>query len=133
MRLPPAQATTSPQAYLSWVEQVLGEPGAVPSELLQRRFDVELCLRRDAGPAEQWHVQLDHGTASVHQGPSPAPTCIVKMHIDDFGDLLRGYLRPQAALVDGRLSISGDAALAVSLVPLLLPQADSLSEETERR
>jgi putative sterol carrier protein len=48
-----------------------------------------------------------------------SPSIILELDGSDLAELVLGALRPAAALVDGRLELAGDVALAMRLAPLL--------------
>lgn len=117
----PSDVLAAPgRLFSEWIKPRLQSRIAGAPELAAVAVAIEVNLRLDSGRAETWQVRLVGGLVEIEAGPCPRPDVIVKAHLADWGDLLQGFLTPAAALVDGRLQISGDVALASRLLPLLL-------------
>jgi putative sterol carrier protein len=67
------------------------------------RFDIE-----DAG---SWHVAIDDGDTRISEGKMDAD-CVITSSEEDFLRMIRGEQNPLTAVLQGRINVTGDMALA---------------------
>jgi hypothetical protein len=97
---------------------------------LARRFDpamaggfageVGWALRRADGREEPWRLVVDGpaARASARPGTATAPVVVVRVGVADLVRLAAGELDAGRALLEGRLDLEGDFAVAVRLGPM---------------
>lgn len=105
----------SPERWLrEVVAPALAQLFARPeNEALARTgLTIELGLLEPGGAPDldAWHLVAAAGGYTVHAGHASRPSLILELARADFADLERGTLDPTKAWIDGRLSVSGDAA-----------------------
>ena len=66
-----------------------------------------------------WHLSLNDGRPTIHEGPASAPHLTSTMDALDWQALLNGETSLSTLLQHGRLRLQGDVALAVKLHSLL--------------
>ena len=87
------------------------------------RTGLDAVLQVDIHTADtesSWQFRIAAGEAELSQGTPWTPSVIVEARAEDLAALMDGTLRADAAIVDGRLQIAGDVALAMKLAPVLL-------------
>ena len=67
---------------------------------------------RDGGPPRRWTVSISDGRARARPGASPDPAVTFRTGLGDFVRLIGGELEPGRALMEGRLEVEGDLAIA---------------------
>ena len=66
-----------------------------------------------------WHVRIQNGSPTVHEGRVDSPDVILTATAQDWIDIAAGKLNGQAAFLTGRLRIQGDMGLAMKLQSIL--------------
>lgn len=74
--------------------------------------------RWDVEGKGSWYVSIDHGVATAREGMLSAD-CIIASNEDDFWAVIEGRQNLLTALMQGRVRIEGDLALAQKLHGLL--------------
>lgn len=74
--------------------------------------------RWDVEGKGSWYVSVDHGVATAREGMLSAD-CIIASNEDDFWAIIDGRQNLITALMQGRVRIDGDLALAQKLHGLL--------------
>lgn len=82
------------------------------------RGDLQFDLVGPRNARRAWTVSAGPLRAVVHRGPSDAPTLVLRTTADDLLRLVSGRLDAGDALLDGRLDLEGDLALAVRMSDL---------------
>jgi putative sterol carrier protein len=77
---------------------------------------IQVRLLGDA-PGEWW-LKADRGEASTGPGLMPSADITVEAGSEDFLDLVEGRLEPLAAILGGKVKLSGNLALAQKLPSL---------------
>jgi putative sterol carrier protein len=95
---------------------------------LARRFDpvaaegfageVQWDLRTRDDRVKQWTLAVAGGSAAARRRPATAPVLIVRLGLADLLRLAVGELDAGRALLDGRLDLEGDFAVATRLGPM---------------
>lgn len=93
---------------------------AAIAERLNGAEDVEFGVTMREAPAPDWHVRVRSGQAALHEGPPARPAFGLTAHVEDWRDLLEGAATVRACLIDGRLRLAGDVAVARRVVARLL-------------
>jgi putative sterol carrier protein len=69
-----------------------------------------------------YHVQVDDGTMSCAEGPSPSnANTVIKMKSDDYVKMVNGKISGTMAFMKGQLKISGDMLLAQKMQQIFPP------------
>ncbi|MSW51041.1 MAG: hypothetical protein F2817_09175, partial [Actinobacteria bacterium] len=79
------------------------------------RGDLQFDLEGPRGTRRAWTVSAGPLRATARRGPSSAPTLVLRTTPDDLLRLVAGRLDAGDALLDGRLDLEGDLALAVRM------------------
>lgn len=79
------------------------------------RGDLQFDLVGPRGTRRAWTVSAGPLRAVARRGPSSAPTLVLRTTPDDLLRLVSGDLDAGDALLDGRLDLEGDLALAVRM------------------
>jgi hypothetical protein len=79
------------------------------------RGDLQFDLVGPRGTRRAWTVSAGPLRATARRGPSSAPTLVLRTTPDDLLRLVSGRLDAGDALLDGRLDLEGDLALAVRM------------------
>jgi hypothetical protein len=79
------------------------------------RGDLQFDLVGPRGSRRAWTVSAGPLRAVARRGPSSAPTLVLRTTPDDLLRLVSGELDAGDALLDGRLDLEGDLALAVRM------------------
>ncbi|HEX3607557.1 MAG TPA: LLM class flavin-dependent oxidoreductase, partial [Candidatus Dormibacteraeota bacterium] len=80
------------------------------------RGDIQYLLDGpEGGGGHPWYVRVQGGTAHAHRGVAPAPALTFRMPATIFARIAAGEVSSNRALVDGRLSVEGDFAIAQRL------------------
>lgn len=79
------------------------------------RGDLQFDLVGPRGSRRAWTVSAGPTRAVARRGPSGAPTLVLRTTPDDLLRLVAGHLDAGDALLDGRLDLEGDLALAVRM------------------
>ncbi|MEV4423552.1 SCP2 sterol-binding domain-containing protein, partial [Patulibacter sp. NPDC049589] len=79
------------------------------------RGDLQFDLVGPRGSRRAWTVSAGPLRAVARRGPAPAPTLVLRTTADDLLRLVSGQLDAGDALLDGRLDLEGDLALAVRM------------------
>lgn len=113
-------ATRIPEALLGdprrlWLEYVAPALKERAPALPEVRATIEVELR-DAGV---WCVSIDRGAVQLQEKRAERPDVILELDGSDLAEFVLGALSPSAALIDGRLQLAGDVALAMRLAPWL--------------
>jgi hypothetical protein len=87
--------------------------GAARSGELQG--DLQFDLLGPRGSRRAWTVSAGPERAVARRGPSAEPTLVLRTTHDDLLRLVSGHLDAGDALLDGRLDLEGDLALAVRM------------------
>lgn len=82
------------------------------------RGDLQFDLVGARGARRAWTVSAGPLRAVARRGPSDAPTLVLRTTPDDLLRLVSGRLDAGDALLDGRLDLEGDLALAVRMSDL---------------
>jgi alkanesulfonate monooxygenase SsuD/methylene tetrahydromethanopterin reductase-like flavin-dependent oxidoreductase (luciferase family) len=77
--------------------------------------EVQYELRRADGSVRPWTVRFGPHAASAHPGPARAPALTLRIGLADFLRMAARELDPGKALLNGRLDLEGDFALAARL------------------
>jgi alkanesulfonate monooxygenase SsuD/methylene tetrahydromethanopterin reductase-like flavin-dependent oxidoreductase (luciferase family) len=76
----------------------------------------ELRHVADGGrPPDRWTLRVEDGRASAEQRDGADPALRIRMALPDFARVVAGELHPAAAMMDGRIDIEGDLAVAARL------------------
>ena len=107
------------------LERTLGGPRALGLlfDALARRFDpaaaggftgdLAFALTTRDGARRDWTVTVGpDGRARARRGPSAAPSLTVRSGVADLLRMAAGEVDPGSALLDGRLDLEGDFAVA---------------------
>lgn len=118
--------------YLSdaWLAE-LGAAAAASAELHRAAAGRRLVIEQVVVAPERevrWHLVLDHGTASVHPGPAPAPTVRFTADRTVAEAITRGTESAQRAFMRGDLRVGGDAAALVDHAEALAAVDDAFAE-----
>jgi putative sterol carrier protein len=109
------------------IERTLGSRAALPVlfAAMARRFvptaaagfagEIGYALSRAGGATESWTVTVAGGAARARRGAPAEPALVVRMSCADFVRLAAGEVDAGAALLDGRIDLEGDFALATRL------------------
>lgn len=112
------------------LEQVVGSAPVLRAifTAMARRFvpaaadgftgDLHYALRTAGGGVRSWTVRVGRDAARALPGPPPEPSLTVRLGVADFARMAAGELDPGRALLDGRLDVEGDLALAMKLGPM---------------
>lgn len=117
--IPPHLVEDLPRFFAEWLNPAVRKALKHSPELAALHVRVELQIAIDDSAPDVWSVEFRGADVTSTAGPCDKPDVIIKVHKDDALALLEGDLDPQAALVDGRLRVSGDVALATQIAPLL--------------
>lgn len=79
------------------------------------RGDLQFDLEGPRGTRRAWTVSAGPLRAVARRGPSSAPTLVLRTTADDLLRLVSGDLDAGDALLEGRLDLEGDLALAVRM------------------
>jgi alkanesulfonate monooxygenase SsuD/methylene tetrahydromethanopterin reductase-like flavin-dependent oxidoreductase (luciferase family)/putative sterol carrier protein len=77
--------------------------------------ELQYDLRRADGRVVRWTVAIEPERASVRPGPAVDPKLTMALSVADFVRMAGRELDPGKALLDGRLELQGDFAVALSL------------------
>ena len=77
--------------------------------------DIVYELRRTDGRVQPWTISVAGEHARVRAGDAVSPQLKIVLSVADFTRLAARQLEPGAALLEGRLDIHGDFALAARL------------------
>lgn len=66
-------------------------------------------------PEGTWHVEVNDGSFTVHQGAAEAPTTTFIMKGDDYVKMVNGDLNGQMAFMTGKMKIKGAIPMAMKL------------------
>jgi hypothetical protein len=75
--------------------------------------------------SEVFTLSASEGRWMVEPGEAERPAFAVSAHWADLMDLIDGYGSVDAALIDGRLEVTGDLLLAMRWIPRLFTAAGS--------
>lgn len=114
-RIPEALLGDPKRLWLEYVAPALKTALAREPALHEVRATVEVELR-DAGV---WSVSIDRGAIELEEKRAERPDLILELDATELAEFVLGALSPSAALIDGRLQLAGDVALAMRLAPLL--------------
>jgi putative sterol carrier protein len=104
---------SSAEEYFSTLDQRFLAAGAA---------GVQAVFQFNLEPAGTWHVIIDDGTFSVHQGAAESPTTTFVMKGDDYVKMVNGDLNGQMAFMTGKMKIKGAIPMAMKLKQIF-PQA----------
>jgi hypothetical protein len=65
-----------------------------------------------------WHVDIDDGRARARPGPGRDPKVTMRMSVPVFARVLAREVDPARAMLEGRLDVTGDFAVASRLGPM---------------
>jgi alkanesulfonate monooxygenase SsuD/methylene tetrahydromethanopterin reductase-like flavin-dependent oxidoreductase (luciferase family) len=78
------------------------------------RGDIQYLLE-DGDGSRPWYVRVADGAAHAHRGLAPSPAVTFRMPAPLFVRIAAGEVSSSRALIEGRLSVEGDIALAQRL------------------
>jgi putative sterol carrier protein len=90
-------------------------------ETLDQRFKadgskgVKAIYQFNLDPSGTWHVAVDDGSFTVHEGASDSPTTTFIMKGDDYVAMVNGDLNGQMAFMTGKMKIKGAIPMAMKL------------------
>lgn len=70
-----------------------------------------------------YHVLVDDGTMKTSEGPSPAPSAIIKMDAANYVKMVNGELSGTMAFMKGLLKIGGNVMLARKMQAIFPPNS----------
>jgi putative sterol carrier protein len=76
--------------------------------------DIQYLLE-DGDGSRPWYVRVADGAAHAHRGLAPSPALTFRMPAPLFARIAAGEVSSSRALIEGRLSVEGDIALAQRL------------------
>ena len=68
-----------------------------------------------ARPPDHWTLRIEDGRASAEQRDGADPAVRIRMALPDFARVVAGELHPAAAMMEGRIDMEGDLAVAARL------------------
>src|SRR5436190_16937006 len=74
--------------------------------------------RWDVADVGSWYVGVDHGAVTIREGRLDAD-CVIGSDAPDFWAIIEGHQNLLTAMMQGRVTIQGDLALAQKLHGLL--------------
>jgi alkanesulfonate monooxygenase SsuD/methylene tetrahydromethanopterin reductase-like flavin-dependent oxidoreductase (luciferase family)/putative sterol carrier protein len=77
--------------------------------------DIQYNLRASDGSVRSWTVAIDGARAVAHAGVSGDPKLTITVSVADFARIAANELDPVGAVLDGRLELAGDFAVAMKL------------------
>jgi len=90
-------------------------------DTLEKRFmpdgakGVSATYQFNLDPAGTWHVNVDDGSFTVHQGEAEKATTTFIMKGDDYVAMVNGDLNGQMAFMTGKMKIKGAIPMAMKL------------------
>jgi hypothetical protein len=63
-----------------------------------------------------WHLTVNNGSSTVHEGPSPSPDLRLRASYQDFVDIIGNRLNPMRAVATGRLRPRGNPLMVSRLM-----------------
>jgi putative sterol carrier protein len=97
---------SSPQEYFDTLDQRFIAEGAK---------GVTATYQFNLDPAGTWHVNVEDGTFSVHQGAAEKATTTFIMTGDNYVSMVNGDLNGQMAFMTGKMKIKGAIPMAMKL------------------
>ncbi len=76
---------------------------------------LQFDLRRSSGVVSHWVISVAHDRASIRPGMTEGPALTAQLTVADAIRIVAGELDAGAAILDGRLDLQGDFAVAMGL------------------
>lgn len=79
------------------------------------KFAGTVCyeLRPARGGPQSWTIEVRDGQATAREGAAPDPAVLVRISVVDFARLAAGSVAPMKLLLEERITIEGDPAVAL--------------------
>ena len=77
--------------------------------------ELQFDLRRSSDVVSHWVITVAHDRASARAGTTEGPALTAQLAVADAIRILAGELDAGAAILDGRLDLQGDFAVAMGL------------------
>lgn len=68
-----------------------------------------------------FHVDVNDGSMTVTEGPSPAPSATIKMKGEDYVKMVNGKLNGAMAFMKGQMKVTGNVMLAQKMQNIFPP------------
>jgi putative sterol carrier protein len=105
------EAVSSVKQYFDTLPQRF-QPAAAKGVKAVFQFE----LSGDAGGT--YNVVVEDGTMKVNEGPSPAPSAVIKMTAEDYVKMANGKLNGIMAFTTGKLKVTGNVMLAQKMASI---------------